>query len=186
MVKGVAEQSGGRFVLTSRRGEGTTAEIWLPTAAAGSTDEDKVAQHASSPGRTTRRALSVLVVDDDTLVLENTAAMLDDLGHSVIEARSGSEALDIVRRAKSLDLVVTDHAMPGMNGMELARHIAEQRPDLPVLLASGYAEIGSGSEVDLPRLSKPFSQEALERAIDGVVCGPVASGTVVRFRPKSG
>lgn len=76
--------------------------------------------------------------------------------------------------------------MPGMNGMELARHIAEQRPDLPVLLASGYAEIGSGSEVDLPRLSKPFSQEALERAIDGVVYGPVASGTVVRFRPKSG
>jgi CheY-like chemotaxis protein len=185
MVKGVAEQSGGRFVLTSRRGEGTTAEIWLPVAAGGGADDAKVAELASSAEQLCR-ALRVLVVDDDPLVLDNTAAMLDDLGHEVIEARSGAEALDMVRRAKGIDLVVTDHVMPGMTGMELARHIAEERPGLPVLLASGYAEIGAVDEVDLPRLSKPFSQVALARAIEQAISNPIADRKVVRFRPKSG
>src|SRR5437667_1405377 len=86
MVKGLAEQSGGMLLLKSRIGEGTTAEIWLPAS-----EEEKAAvPHAAEPSRSvsrSSRSLSVLVVDDDLLVLDSIAAMLDDLDHAVIEAR---------------------------------------------------------------------------------------------------
>jgi CheY-like chemotaxis protein len=71
----------------------------------------------------------------------NTVAMLEDLGHTVFEACSGKEALDILRREDSIDLVVTDQAMPKMTGTELAKVIRNEWPDIPVLLATGYADI---------------------------------------------
>jgi CheY-like chemotaxis protein len=126
--------------------------------------------------------LTILVVDDDPLVLENTAAMLEDLGHRVIEARSGREALDLIGRARSLDLVVTDYAMPEMTGKELADTIGAERPDLRILLATGYADLPADLTTSLSRLSKPFDQEALARAIDHLYAGP-GERRIVPFAP---
>jgi CheY-like chemotaxis protein len=83
----------------------------------------------------------------------------------VIEANSGLRALEILRSGSSVDLIVTDYAMPGMTGVELANAARQFRPDLPVLLATGYAELPSGATTDLPRLAKPFRQDQLATEI---------------------
>jgi CheY-like chemotaxis protein len=113
----------------------------------------------------------VLVVDDDALVRTGTAAMLEDLGHIVIEVSSGAKALELLRSVHEVDIVLTDHAMPGMTGTELARRIKRVQPDLAVILATGYAELPHGEADDpaLPRLSKPFRQQELAAAISAVV-----------------
>ena len=183
MVNGLAEQSGGRLVLESRLGEGTTAEIWLPVAEVAAPQAPRDEPIVSIP-RTSRR-LSVLVVDDDLLVLENTAAMLEDLGHAVVEARSGEEALALLRRTRTVDLVVTDYAMPGMTGLQFADAVAAERPGTVFLLSTGYAELPSGERSSLPRISKPFDQAALARAIEAAMRETELTGSVVAFRPKS-
>ena len=164
MVHGLAAQSGGAMRIESRLSEGTTVELWLP-----------VAPEAARPGRLessvaplvieAATACRVLVVDDDVLVLAGTAAMLEDLGHSTVKKSSGTEALEFLNSGEEVDLVVTDHAMPGMTGVELARHIHQAWPLLPVLLASGYAELPNEQALDLPRLSKPYRQDELAAQI---------------------
>ena len=104
-------------------------------------------------------------MDDDALVLMNTLAMLEDLGHTVFEAYSGKEALEILRREDSIDLVVTDQAMPKMTGTELAKVIRIEWPDIPVLLATGYADMGPRDEIGLPKLTKPYLPRDLAAAI---------------------
>ena len=125
------------------------------------------------------------VVDDDMLVLENTAAMLEDLGHTVVEARSGEEALSLLRRTRTIDLIVTDYAMPGMTGLQLADAVAAERPGTVILLSTGYAELPRGVRSTLPRISKPFDQPALARAIEVAISDSEHTGSVVAFRPKS-
>ncbi|MDA9494425.1 MHYT domain-containing protein [Bradyrhizobium sp. CCBAU 11361] len=183
MVHGLAEQSGGRLVLKSRPGEGTTADIWLPIAEATAEPDPRTA--APAPVARASRQLSVLVVDDDLLVLENTAAMLEDLGHIVVEARSGDEALALLRRTRTVDLVVTDYAMPGMTGLQLAGAIAAERPETVILLSTGYADLPSDARSSLPRLAKPFDQAALAKAIEAAMGEEEQAGSVVAFRPKS-
>ena len=167
MVHGMAEQSGGRFVLKSRKGNGTTAEIWLPVV------EPEAASHdgrttARGPGRE-QRSLVVLAIDDDSLVLMNTAAMLEDLGHTVFGAASGKQALDILRQEERVDLVITDYAMPQLTGTQLAEAIRAERQNLPIILATGYAELPPGADAALPKLAKPFRQEDLAEVIADVV-----------------
>jgi CheY-like chemotaxis protein len=129
------------------------------------------------------RALTILVVDDDALVLQSTAAMLADLGHRVLEASSGREALEYLGRAQSVDLVITDQAMPGMTGMQLAAIIRQRWPHLPVILASGYADLPPDLEPSRIRLSKPFGQDRLVRAINESIQDE-AAGKVIRLRPR--
>jgi CheY-like chemotaxis protein len=97
--------------------------------------------------------------------------MLEDLGHVVIEVSSGAKALELLRSVHEVDIVLTDHAMPGMTGTELARRIRRAQPHLAVILATGYAELPHGEVEDptLPRLSKPFRQRELAAAISDVV-----------------
>jgi CheY-like chemotaxis protein len=162
MVHGLAEQFGGRFVLRSRVGEGTKAEIWLPTAERLATREP-----IPSPAPAVKRyyePLVVLAVDDDPLVLTNTVAMLEELGHTAIEASSGRRALEILRDDNSIDVVVTDQVMPGMTGAELAKTIREEWPKLYIILATGFAEMPADG-IALPRLSKPFTQAELAEKI---------------------
>jgi PAS domain S-box-containing protein len=161
MVQGVAEQSGGRLLIHSRMGEGTTAEIWLPLADASAAVAAPPAVPA--PDGTFKR-LTVLAVDDDALVLLNTVALLEDMGHEVFEAYGASEAYAI-SRSKKLDLVITDFSMPVMNGAQLASMIHKEQPKLPIILATDYAELPAGANTDLPRISKPFMQADLKRAI---------------------
>jgi PAS domain S-box-containing protein len=167
MVQGQAEQSGGRLVLTSQPGQGTTAEIWLPAAA--KNEASAPAPAAPIPDAATQSPrLTILAVDDDALVLLNTVALLEDLGHSVFEAYSASEAYAIARSEK-LDLVITDFSMPGANGAQLASMIHNEQPELPIILATGYAELPAGANSELPRISKPFMQEDLKRTIAAVM-----------------
>ena len=166
MVHGLAAQSGGAMRMMSRLGEGTTIELWLPVS------RDVVAVEASALATHlggTMRPCRVLVVDDDPLVTASTAAMLEDLGHSVVEALSGPRALDMLRLGATVDVVITDHAMPGMTGTELARQIKQVWPALPIILATGYAELPNGEDPGLPRLGKPYVQEELASQIAKVV-----------------
>ena len=182
MVKGLAEQSDGVLLLKSRIGEGTTAEIWLP-ATQGEQAAEPPAEVSRAAPRSSR-PVSVLVVDDDLLVLDNIAAMLDDLGHAVIEARSGEEAVQLLRRAPKVDIVVTDYAMPGMNGLQLADAVATEHPGTPVVLCTGYADLLGSAQPHLPRISKPFDQAALVAVIEEVMRAQADARSVLTLRPK--
>jgi CheY-like chemotaxis protein len=110
-----------------------------------------------------------MVIDDDDLVLANTAAMLEDLGHTVLQAPSGHNALALLRAGQQVDLVITDHAMPGMTGAQLASTLRSERPELPILLVSGYADIPADTPDQLRKLNKPFDQAALAHAVSDAV-----------------
>ncbi len=162
MVHGLAEQSGGRLELKSRKGSGSTAEIWLPAV----TGTPAAAPAATAPPEPDAppNPLRVLAVDDDPLVLMNTVFLLEELGHSAVEAHSGADALTHLEAGDAVDLVVTDQGMPEMTGLQLLAAIRERWPRLPVLIATGYADLPSG----LPhvRVSKPFDARNLAAAID--------------------
>jgi CheY-like chemotaxis protein len=113
----------------------------------------------------------IVVVDDDQLVLTNTKAMLEDFGHTVIDAISGPAALEVIRKMPRVDLVITDQAMPQMTGMQLAAAIRVDWPNLPILLVSGYAELPSKTAFELPKLAKPFSLDDLEDAVARTIGG---------------
>ncbi len=102
--------------------------------------------------------------------------MLEDLGHTVIQASSGEAALRALAGAETIDLVITDHAMPRMTGAQLARRVAAERSGLPIVLATGYAELPSGEGAGLARLAKPFGQRQLADIIERVL--KAASGPV--------
>jgi PAS domain S-box-containing protein len=163
MVHGMAQQSGGKLVLRSKPAVGTTAELYLRVAQddVSSAREEMVPQASISLGRT----LTILTVDDDPLVALNTSSLLEELGHTVYSASSGSRALEILRRVGHIDLVITDQAMPGLTGSELVSKIRAEKPDLPVILATGFAELPPGESVRIPRLAKPFRQGDLADAI---------------------
>ena len=168
MVHGMLEQLGGRMILKSQVGEGTTAELWLPVANADTAVRPQAASIDSrhAEGMPT---LNILLVDDDRLVLVNTTAMLEEFGHRVTAVSSAHQALTLLRTTEPFDVLVTDHAMPQMSGADLAVAAAQMRPGLPVLLVSGYAELPVEVSRDLRRLSKPFTIEELESAIAGVI-----------------
>lgn len=165
MVHGLVSQSGGAMRIESTPGEGTSIELWLPTAKA----SDAAVTPAPQPLRVLSPAsgqLVVLIVDDDQLVLANTAALAEDLGHTVLAATSGTEALAILTDADAIDLVITDQVMPGMTGVQLAEELGSLRPSLPIIVATGYAELPDPLNPKLHRLAKPFTQDQLVRAIN--------------------
>jgi PAS domain S-box-containing protein len=182
MVHGVTDQMGGRLVLRSRIGEGTTAELWLPAlqeerAAAAAAEQPSV-QVPARPGK----PLVVLAVDDEALILMNTGAMLEDLGHTALKAMSGKQALEILKREKNVDLVITDQAMPNMTGVELVEVIRADRPDLPIILATGYADLPPGAASGMVKLAKPFLQHDLSRAIVEAIPEKPPTARVLKFR----
>lgn len=169
IVHGFAEQSGGMLALRSEVGIGTTAQIWLPAiqeSVVAQMAEVTLSHRSGDPSR-----LSILAVDDDVLVLFNTAEMLRDEGHQVFTAHSAAQALEQLQ-ASRFDLLITDHAMPKMTGAQLALEVRNTQPDLPILLVSGYAEIPAGTAATkIPLLAKPFSQADLIEAIVAVTRG---------------
>ncbi len=158
MVQGMVEQCGGRLALQSAPGAGTRAEIWLPAAEA---SERGSVQPASA---SVTKVLRILAVDDDPIVLLNTATVLTDMGHHVLQAESGIAALRLLE-THEVDLLLTDYAMPRMSGAELVDRALQDNSDLRVIVASGYADLPEGRELDVPRLSKPFSDGELAKAI---------------------
>ena len=159
MAHGLASQLGGALTIDSRPGAGTRIDLWLPISedAAAPAPATEKAAPASFKGR-------VLVVDDEAVVRMTTADMLQNLGYETEEAEDAREAEQRLLGAKSYDLVVSDHLMPGMSGVELAKKIRERFPDIPVLIISGYAD-SKGISLDFPRLGKPFREAELAEAI---------------------
>jgi signal transduction histidine kinase len=155
MVHGLASQLGGALRISSHAGLGTDIALWLPESAR----LPEQASAAIEPVLVGSRG-TALLVDDEECVRLSTADMLADFGYHVVEAASAEAALAIISEGKAIDVVVTDHLMPGMTGSDLARTIRTLRPALPVLIVSGYAE-SEGLQPDLPRLSKPFRRDEL-------------------------
>jgi signal transduction histidine kinase/CheY-like chemotaxis protein len=156
MAFGLAEQSGGALHLDSEPGAGTTVRLWLPVAEENAAPPPQL--HLSLQYSS---AATILLVDDDALIAGSTAALLEDLGHTVVEAHSGAEALRQLESGLEVDLMITDYAMPEMTGVELGREVQRVRPKLPILLATGFADMQHDGGPDLPRLSKPYTQEQL-------------------------
>lgn len=166
MIHGLARQLGGTLRLQSSVGLGTTAEILIPVAT------QPVDAHVASSTIATEpipAELTVLVVDDDVLISMSTAMMVEDLGHKVVEVNSGIAALDVLRSGQKVDLLITDFSMPKMNGAQLAKAAKEIKPELPVLLATGYAELPGGFDAGLHRISKPYQQDQLAAALSTVL-----------------
>jgi CheY-like chemotaxis protein len=156
-VYGFVAQSGGHAHIESKLGEGTTITLYLPTDAAA--QQSAEAHDATQQGR--KRTPTVLLVEDDPDVLESTIAMLDTLGFTVLTAGNGPTALNSLRRDHRIDVLFTDVVMPrGMNGIELARKAREIRPDIKVLLASGFPMSALSAEHGLTDeyafISKPY------------------------------
>ena len=169
MVYGLAAQSGGGARITSQLKRGTTVELRLPVAgnaAVTSTEATAKEKPQTAPTQTHR----ILVVDDDSLVAESTVSMLEHLGHSTILTTSCLAALEALRTEPRIDLVITDQVMPGMTGTELARRMRQLRPELPIILATGYSElIQRRVEPGFVVLDKPYHLEKLAAMITRVM-----------------
>lgn len=178
MVHGLAEQSGGRLVLRSEAGRGTTAELWLPMALTEQVAPSRAPEQAA-PEAEASSAQSILVVDDDPLIAMTMTAVLNDLGHVTVEANSAQEALEQLSQKTFFDLMITDYAMPVMNGLQLIEEVQARWPDLPIILASGYAELPGGSAKDVLRLPKPFGRADLVRVVEAAVAWSANRKTTV-------
>ncbi len=171
MVYGLAAQSGGAAQIASAIGGGTTVRVWLPVAAG--EQPTFVATQPRSLDPATKHG-AILLVDDDELVGEAIATMIQEFGHEVTFANSAARALEILKSGTACDLVITDHAMPSMTGVELARRIRMLRPGLPIVLATGYANL-AGADADMKRLTKPFRRDALAALLASLL--PSSSAT---------
>jgi signal transduction histidine kinase len=163
-VQGMAVQSGGAIHITSAPGDGTKVNLWFPVAAA-ATALMVAAAKTAVDAAPTRDQYMVLVVDDEALVGHVTATMVEDLGHAAMWVPSGAEALEVVRSGQTIDVVITDHAMPGMTGGQLAEQIHKLIPGMPIILATGFADLPGSYAQDLPRLSKPYGPDELAQAL---------------------
>ncbi|MCW3797921.1 response regulator [Sphingomonas sp. BN140010] len=176
MVYGFARQSGGTLQLDSTPGEGTRATIWLPEATAGEQRAEPDAQAIEAPDVP---PLTILLVDDHPEVRVTTAAVLRELGHQVIEAPSGADALELLKEdGDDIDLLLSDYAMPHLSGTDIVGAARERRPDLPALLITGYADADEIGErpANVAILSKPFTLPDLASALARTVrsCRPAA------------
>jgi signal transduction histidine kinase/CheY-like chemotaxis protein len=175
-VLGFAKQSGGGMRIESRVGEGTSLKVYLPRAAAVDAPAAPMDSHSVTLPRL--KGSIILLVDDDSAVREITAFMLRESGYVVMEVGSGGAALDLLDREVNIDLVLLDFAMPGMNGMDLARQVHSKFPTVPVLLVTGYADNSALAEVsEALIIQKPFVENELARKVQAAL---------ISGRPRSG
>jgi CheY-like chemotaxis protein len=154
---GFAKQSGGSLHIDSVLGKGTTVTIYLPAAEL--TKKDALRQ-------TSKRAQTVLVVEDEVLLAEIAKAMLSEAGYHVEVAHDASEGLKIIR-SSNIDAVFSDIVMPGgMNGIELAEMIRKERPEIPILLTTGYYHSPADMTTRHTVLRKPYEESELLKALD--------------------
>jgi PAS domain S-box-containing protein len=166
-VWGFAKQSGGHAAIESEPDKGTTVRLYLPEcleAAEAETDERERSEQCGSE--------TILVVEDDEFVREVTVEALGSLGYATVVARDGREALDVLNRGEPVDLLFTDYVMPGgLSGAELAREARRLRPDLKVLLTSGYARHAGtdGAAHNFPIIAKPYRRLELAETVRAIL-----------------
>ena len=174
MVQGFVEQSGGRFRITSTPGQGTTVELRMLSATAGRHPERP--QLVEAPAGLIR----ILLVDDSMDVLVTTSAFLEKSGFAVTRANSGDEALAHFSNGQRFDALVTDYAMPGLNGADLIAEAQFVQPGLKALLITGYAGVTYADTLPegTPLLYKPFQRADLLATL-ALLIQPVGSGPAV-------
>lgn len=163
-VHGLVAQSGGEVRLSSEVGLGTTVSLLLPRATAAS-------DTARPPDDGTARSvgLKVLLVDDDADVRSLTAEMLTELGHRPISASDGLAALAALDDADDTDILLTDYAMPGMDGLELIEQVTRERPAMRAVLMTGHADVDLSRHILVhPVLRKPFTMAALAKVLESM------------------
>ena len=161
-IHGFAAQAGGRAEIESEEGVGTTINILLPV-----TDESRTASQESAALPSMPAALRILLVEDNDQVRAFAEQLLEDMGCEVRSANGADQALALLRQAE-FDLLLSDVVMPGLGGVELAREVRQEFPDLPVLLATGYSEEILKSRPEFAVLAKPYSAQTLTAAIASV------------------
>jgi CheY-like chemotaxis protein len=172
MVHGFAVQSGGGMRLDTAPSAGTRVSLYLPReqSAAEGDRQESAAEPQAGVG-------AVLLVEDDAEVREISVDMLEALGYRVRVARDGPEALAVLKSGEAVDLLLTDIVMPkAMSGIELARQARRMRPDLAVLLATGYPLRQSVEAVEFPVIGKPFNLATLSEAVGRLMRATSASG----------
>jgi PAS domain S-box-containing protein len=172
-VLGLAKQSDGGVGLVTSPGQGTSVRLYLPP-----TEDPCAAQDAApAPARAAERTTTVLLVDDDESVREVTAAALEEVGYRVLDADSGPRALEMLDDQPAIDAVLLDFAMPGMNGAEVAQAVRRNRPSLPIIFVTGYADVDALRAVpEREVVRKPYRTEDLAQRIDALVAA-AGSGT---------
>ena len=167
-VLGFAKQSGGGMRIETRVGEGTSVKVYLPRAT-----QPAVTEVSSVPigaPQHHRKGAIILLADDDDAVREVTSSILREVGYVVIEVGSGGAALDLLGREASVDLVLVDFAMPGMNGVDVVREINSKYPTLPVIFVTGYADNSALQEIgDARIINKPFVGDELITKVQAVL-----------------
>ncbi|CAH2603148.1 Histidine kinase [Rhodovastum atsumiense] len=172
MARGFAEQSGGALQIDTKPGEGTTVTLWLPVAEAGAMPRPEATMPAPGKARSSSR---LLVVDDEDLVREVLAEYLEQEGFSVLVAASGNEALSLLAAGEAVDVLMTDFAMPGMDGITLIRAAHDIRPGLPAVLLTGYSgddaalRAGGTEESSFSLLHKPIRIKGIVERIEALL-----------------
>jgi PAS domain S-box-containing protein len=161
MVQGFVDQSGGRFSIVSAPGQGTAVEMLLPAGAEDRSSEAPVTPTVQQAGG------RILLVDDAPDVLATTSALLEDSGFVVTEAHSGDEALALLAANGAFDVLVSDYAMPGLNGTDLIAEARLVQPGLRALLITGFSDIERTETLTepVPVLHKPFGRDQLVAAV---------------------
>ena len=156
-VYGFARQSNGTVQVQSTQGQGTTVTLYLPVA---------IGENHGEKGEGASDAKRILLVEDDQHLAVVAGDMLEMMGFDVSIAHSANEALQLINRMPRIDLLFSDIVMPGgTNGLELANHVRERRPELPILLASGYSNAQQKDALIYPLLDKPYTYEKLANAL---------------------
>jgi CheY-like chemotaxis protein len=171
MVDGFARQTGGRAIIDSMPGHGTTVSLWLPRHVG-----ENATAHAQVDGATVRgRGQHVLLVEDEEMLRSIARDVLEEAGYRVSDCAEGYEALRLIDAGPPPDLLVTDIGLPGMDGRQLASAVRETLRAIPVLFVTGYAWDAFADSPALPErtamLSKPFSVHALIDAVADLLGG---------------
>ena len=160
MVHGLATQLGGTVEIDSAVGKGTSVRLWLPVEQAPVAKAEPPAVGEEPKVRSGK----VLLVDDNDLVRNSTRAMLVDMGYEVIDTDRAEHALTMIESGDRPDILITDHIMPGMTGVELALRLRADHPKIALLIISGYEGVDLIAP-DITRLSKPFRHQHLQACI---------------------